>query len=195
MSAQLPAYEIFQEALAPAAGGYLTPAEVQGFLCGLVGAGQPMVSPAWRGALTTLLNNSEDLPEAAQPLLETLYQQTCEAYLEMGFGLALYLPDEDTSLPERLEALGLWCQGFLAGFSVAPKPALSSVEGGEALSDDVNEALKDLSEISQIDVNVEPSEEMESAYMEVVEHVRLSAQLVYAELGDKPKGDETKSVH
>ena len=187
MSAQLPAYEIFQEALAPAAGGYLTPAEVQGFVCGLVGAGHPMVSPAWRGALTTLLNNSEALPEPAQPLLESLYQQTCEAYLEMGFGLALYLPDEDTSLPERLEALGLWCQGFLTGFSVAPK--------GEALSDDINEALKDLSEISQIDVNVEEGEEMESAYMEVVEHVRLSAQLVYAELGDKPKGDDVQSVH
>ena len=105
----------------------------------------------------------------------------------MSFGLELFLPDEDVALPERLEALGLWCQGFLAGFSVAPK--------GEALSDDVNEALKDLSAISQIDRDVEQDEEMETAYMEVAEHVRISAQLIYAELGQKPAKESSASVH
>lgn len=186
MSAELPDYASFVDALAPA-GGYLTPAEIHGFLCGLVAGGHRLVDPSWRGAVETLLNDSEPVPDEARPMLDELYQQVCLAYVDMGFGLALLLPDENQALPERLEGLGLWCQGFLAGFSVAPKSG--------ALPEDVNDALKDLSEISQIDVDVEESEDMENAYMEVCEHVRLSAQLVYAELGDKPKTETQQSVH
>lgn len=187
MTAELPEYAHFQDVLAPAAGGYLTPAEVQGFLVGLVGGGHRLADGSWLAALESLLNNAEPLPEDSVGLCEALYQQTCAALVEMGFGLNLYLPDEDSALPERLEALGLWCQGFLTGFSIAPK--------GEALSDDVNEALKDLSAISQIDVDAEQTEEMENAFTDVCEHVRLSAQLIYGELGDKPKADSGQSVH
>lgn len=187
MSNALPDYAEFEQALAPAAGGYLTPAELHGFLCGLVAGGQPLGDPSWRPAVVTLLNDSEALPESALPYVEALYPAVCQGFAEMGFALVLYLPDDGVSLPERLEALGLWCQGFLAGFSVAPKP--------EGLSDDVNEAIKDLSAISQIDRDVEPNEEMETAFMEVAEHVRLSAQLIYAELGEKPSNDDKQSVH
>lgn len=187
MTAELPDYDQLQDALSPAAGGHLTPAEVHGFLCGLIGGGTPMANSVWRDGIETLLNDSDPLPESAGPLVDSLYQKTCRGFAEMGFGLALYLPDDDIALPSRLEALGLWCQGFLAGFSLAPRDG--------ALSEDVSEVLKDLSDISQIDTDVELNEEMESAYLDVTEHVRLSAQLIYAELGEKPEKPAAQSVH
>ena len=62
-----------------------------------------------------------------------------------------------------------------------------------SLTTDVQEVITDFSEIANLSTEVEEDEENEQAYYEVVEYVRISAMLVFAELGllpdDKPTNE------
>ncbi len=55
----------------------------------------------------------------------------------------MVLPDDNHDLPERAEALTVWCQGFLTGLKVAGIP----IVGREP--SDLTEAIEDLVEIAK----------------------------------------------
>jgi uncharacterized protein len=86
------------------------------------------------------------------------------------------LPDDDAPLARRAEALAQWCQGFLYGFG--------SVAGTQRnLPAQVDEVLKDLTQISRASAgDSEPTDDDEEDYVEIVEYVRVGAQLVHDEL-------------
>ena len=153
----------------------LDAAEYHGGVCGAVCAG---VAPSPSG---------EDVNDERERSLLRRMRESCEAELaDNGSGFTPLLPEEDAPLPDRVEALAHWCSGFLAGIG----------EAGTRLRDaapEVREIVRDLSEISRADLSPGAErDEDEQAYAELVEYVRVGAQIVFLEL--HPRGDTPRPV-
>ena len=73
------------------------------------------------------------------------------------------------SLREQANTLVDWCQGFLAGLG------LSSVQTSD---DQVLEMIKDISEISQLEVDLLDNEENVQDFYEIVEYVRMGVLFI-----------------
>lgn len=163
-----------------------TAAEYHGALCGLVCAGAPL---RWDLGLPT--EPGQDSPanaEAGQALLTDLASQLEADLSAEDMPFAPLLPDDDADIAERASALGDWCQGVL--FGIACKPGLDT----DALSDDAQEMIRDLTEIARAKAGDEPEVQIdEAAYAELVEYVRVGAQLFFFEFrsGDAIAADET----
>jgi uncharacterized protein len=109
--------------------------------------------------------------------LRALFDSTCESLGDGSLGFAPLLPNDESSIGDRTAALGEWCQGFLYGLGTGPLADQGALQG------DAAEVLRDLTEITHVDVDPEEDEEQnEQAYTELVEFVRVGVQLVYAHL-------------
>ncbi|MDH3903395.1 MAG: UPF0149 family protein, partial [Xanthomonadales bacterium] len=74
-------------------------------------------------------------------------------------------------------ALAQWCSGFLAGLGSSGDETL------KAMSDEANDALKDLQQISTADVtDTTESEEDEIAFAEIVEYIRVVILMIREDL-------------
>jgi uncharacterized protein YgfB (UPF0149 family) len=109
--------------------------------------------------------------------LRTIFESTSESLGDGMLRFAPLLPTDDAPIVDRTAALGEWCQGFLYGLGTGPLPEQGALQG------DAAEVLRDLTEITHVDVDPEVDEEQnEQAYTELVEFVRVGVQLVYAHL-------------
>lgn len=120
--------------------------------------------------------------------LERLRAETFEALCDEAMSFEPLLPDDEAALVPRVQALAAWCQGFLYG--LASKPGLDL----ERCSADLREIVRDFTELTQAAVGDEADSNIEeSAYTELVEYVRVGAQLVFMELHPRPTLDPTES--
>lgn len=157
------------------------PAEVHGLLCGLLCAEPGLAGEAW---LSRLENELADglTGEARNRLLE-LFAATVSRLDDPELSFYPLLPDDRMALSRRAEALGGWCQGFLAGLG------LGGLQRGQALLPEVREFLEDLADIARVGFDTtHAAEEDEAAYMEIVEYVRIGVLLVSAALKSPPDG-------
>jgi uncharacterized protein YgfB (UPF0149 family) len=150
------------------------PAEAHGSLCGGLCA-----VPAYR--LQDWVD--EVLPDAqrgaalrARNLLQAVFDETVQALAGGEMDFVPLLPDDESALEVRVEALADWCGGFLYGLGAGKLPSLDAVPG------EVGEVLRDFTEISQASVGDGETEENEAAWVELLEFVRAGTQLVYEEL-------------
>src|SRR3546814_8517783 len=96
----------------------------------------------------------------------------------------LLLPDDDVALVPRVRALGAWCDGFL--FGLASRPGLDL----KKLTEEAQEIIRDFTEFTQAAVGDDDDQNVEeTAYTELVEYVRVGAQLLYMELHPRPTID------
>src|SRR5699024_1527058 len=93
----------------------------------------------------------------------------------------LLLPGDDEDLGSRVAALGQWAEGFLVGFGTGAAGIKDS-----QLSPGIQEALSDLSAISQVSTPDEAGEDEERMLEEITEHCRVAALMVYTDLIMKP---------
>ena len=93
----------------------------------------------------------------------------------LGLDFALLLPGDDELIEERIDALGAWCGAFLSGVGLS-----GALTQSQSMSDDMRQALYDLSEIARITIDDDDGS-LEHAFVEVCEHVRLSALVVATE--------------
>jgi uncharacterized protein YgfB (UPF0149 family) len=166
----------------------LHPSEVHGLITGAICA-QLGSSSSWDELLL-----EEGLSEQMAEVMKTLYAQTDQQLRAFLFDFALLLPDDHSMLLVRAEALTLWCQGFMTGLHDIYED-LSSAEPS-----DVTEALHDLVEIAKMNFEeVIPSEEDESAYVELLEYVRMAVTLIYQSTHELDQPDtqsmDTKHLH
>ena len=98
---------------------------------------------------------------------------------EMSF-YPLLSPDSE-SLTNRTLSLSSWCQGFIDGFGYVIVQKNISMDHIE--QDIIGEIIEDFSQISKLtSASVMNEDEEELAYMEVVEYVRVGAQLIFEEM-------------
>lgn len=153
-------------------------AECHGVLTGLACSGAPSGPEPWLDQVTGDLDPAADNVLQCREMILRVFQ-SCSADLESGMmAFKPLLPDDTESLSVRTAALGRWCQGFLFGLSLGGLPDLESLPG------DVAEIITDLSEISRagVDDDNDDEDEDERNYVEIVEFVRVSAQLIHEEL-------------
>lgn len=147
-------------------------AECHGALTGVACSADPAARPDWHDALP----DREMAAAVEQDGLLNALGEAIATMLDSGdMQFAPLLPDDSETIEVRAAALRLWCRGFLYGFGIGFAPG-----GSPPLPDEVREVLGDFSEIARQELDVEAgSEADETAYAEIVEYVRVGAQLVF----------------
>lgn len=148
--------------------------EFQGMICGLFAGGLGNDGKSWKAPVMKHLNEGKLFPASEMAKLDAYIGYLGEQLEKDIFELDLSMPPETASIEERLNSICQWSQGFLLGYGMQL--------GNQKLnSEDLDEALEDLMEISQVDLAVEETEEMEQALYTVIEHVRVTSQVIFLE--------------
>lgn len=164
-------------------------AELHGLLTGLVCAGYQYESTDYVGMVSDMFNNGEPLPAKVKELVKALFADIWQNLLDDSYVFQQLLPDDDDSLIERSNALGVWVQGFNLGFGLQQKDNAVS-------SEEVKEVLTDFAEIANLSDEIEEDEDTEQAYYEIAEYVRISAILCFTELGSAPDSkNKGETIH
>lgn len=172
-------YDQVEEALREV-GAAVSAAESQGLLSGMIAAPDKADQARW---IAQVLADTEPRGEAAKnclTVLVELYQETRGGMDDAQLDFHLLLPGDEVSLPIRAQALGRWCEGFLVGLGV------SGLKQEAELAAEVREILRDLSQITRVELDPGNQEDNEEAYAELVEYVRMASLLVLEHL--RPKG-------
>ena len=152
----------------------LHPSQVHGLVCGLL-SGNPKTNAAWE----ELVTGGKETPKGHE-LLQSLYDMSAKQLADFLFEFTLMLPPDSDDLPQRAEALTLWCQGFLTGLKMAEVKIVGRKPS------ELTEAIDDLIEIAKMNYEqVVSSEEDEAAYIELVEYVRVAVILIYEDLREE----------
>jgi len=113
-------------------------------------------------------------------MLDTLYQATFWQLSERLSEFVPLLPEDDSDTGVRTTAMAHWCEGFLHG--------LVSAQHGDRLRDrlaaePLADIIRDMLQITRAAVDDGSDDEAnEAAYVELVEYLRVAAQLTYEEL-------------
>ncbi len=166
-------------------------AQTHGLLTGRLAIAGVPAGPDWLLQVLDGVDENNALRAECQELLDTLYQSTFWQLSERLSEFELLLPNDDDDVGVRTEALGHWSEGFLHGLvSAKHSDELKKRLGSEPLSD----IIKDILQITRAGLDGDSDEdENDSAYFQLVEYLRVAAQLCYEELADirNPKS-ETK---
>jgi len=158
-------------------------ADAHGALCGMLCARGTIELSEWVDHVVGEQEHGSDVLHDVVHKLSDLHQSTLEMMNDATGEFKLLLMDDDDPLPDRVEALAAWCQGFIYGL------AAGGIQEGSELPEDTAELLKDMIEISRAGNDVDDAGEEESdvdddevAYMEIEEYVRMGVLLIYEEL-------------
>ena len=154
-------------------GSDLHASELHGLLVGYAcGAGKSQGSK--RSALYESWLDGEVADDLAI-LLNEAFDTTLDNLDEFAdFEFRLMMPDDESAIFERVQAVALWCSGFLSGLGESGR----SLDG---MVGDAAEALGDLGRIAAMTDDVPEGEENEEDLAEIEEFVRVSVLLIFAE--------------
>ncbi len=180
-----PAFYAHLTGLLKGAGALNSVAELHGVLCGYLCGGLRFELHEWVSLAKDAMDLVDEPNGDLQTALHEMYDATLRQLQSTDFSLALVMPGDEITLLERSQALGEWCQGFLAGIGH------TGLGQNDSLDEEVLEMLSDLVAISQIDVT-EMGDDMESDYFDVAEYVRMVSIKLFMEFNLK---DSTPVVH
>ena len=180
MSAEIQ-FEILNDALRRA-GSNWNAAQVHGLLASRLAVEGAGVANAWFAQVLEGTDESNAFSKECRSQLMDLFQATHKALFERQSAFAPLLPDdgEDTGL--RTEALAHWSEGYLHGLvSSNHSDALKERVAAEPVAD----IVKDMLQITRAGVDDDAADEdNEAAFQEIVEYLRVAAQLIYEELAE-----------
>jgi uncharacterized protein len=166
-------FKDFEDVLATA-GSLADAAEAHGSLCGALCSMSPYKMQDW---VNEILPDGAALSDESSAMIERVFTATATSFGEQGMEFEPLLPDDESPLNGRANALALWCTGFLYGLGTG------HISDLEALNGDVGEIVRDFTEISRATGDdAEADESNEQAYAELVEFIRVAAQVVFEEL-------------
>jgi uncharacterized protein YgfB (UPF0149 family) len=188
-------YDSLRDSLAQA-GAVVTLAELHGGVCGALCAGGAPAAAYW---LEDCLDDQElDATEELGASLASFVAASSRMLEETGFEFEPLLPDDDAPLEEQVQALALWCHGFVTGLGAnAPELAASGVrasDSGEAGA--IAEVLGDFTEISRAGLSEDEADgrdQADFALAELREYVRAGVQMVFEELA--PRREAARDRH
>lgn len=126
--------------------------------------------------------------EAARSLRE-MCGQVLDAFNSTDLIFSPLLPDDEEELTQRVRALSAWCEGFLYGLATGAPLDLKKC------SPELKEIVRDFTEFTHAGVDEGQDTELEeTSYAELVEYIRVGAQLVFMELQGRNDNDAAKST-
>ncbi len=144
----------------------LSASEAHGLATGLLCIENYSEAANW---LTQLFAEDCVLLEEDKTVLVALFEQTRKLLSDgdIDFRYDLFLPGDDEPLTEQIEALRLWCEGFLFGIGNSHS---SSDWPGET-----GEIIKDIVEFTKLDAEINGQiDEDEFALMEIQQYLRAA---------------------
>lgn len=154
-----------------------TAPEAHGILVGQLCGGNKLEGLSWLKQYLPDVGVKRDPWDDTREWFYALRQFTLDDLKDAELIFEMLLLDDDEPLADRLDGIGDWCAGFLAGFG-------STGERDEKqFSEDIRTTFRDLVSISQVESEVdgEISEEQERDYFEVVEYIRMATILIFNE--------------
>ena len=130
-------------------------------------------------------NTSTEFRKECEDMLDTLWQTTHKAFSERLSAFVPLLPDDSDRADVRTEGLAHWCEGYLHGLVSGEHDAMLKER---LAADPVADVIKDMLQITRATVDDGEGEGSEEAYVEIVEYLRVAAQLVYEELAEMRPG-------
>lgn len=168
-------------------------AQTHGLLTGRLAVAGVPAGPDWLSQVLEGTDETNVFRTECQKMLDELYQSTFWQLSERLSEFTPLLPDDDSNASERTAAMSHWCEGFLHGLiSATHGDMLRDRLAAEPLAD----IIRDMLQITRAEVDDATDEETnEAAYAELVEYLRVAAQLTYEELsgirhsaGSSPEG-------
>lgn len=171
-------------------------AEIHGIFTGLICRDAFAPTQKWVQALELEGTASDTRFQTVRQQLDDMwiYVQQSLNHIETEF--EPMLPGDEEPLGERSAELGAWSQGFLYGFSLQDEEK----EEEEEISQIVTEILQDVVEISQVASeidgdDIESLEGNEAAYIELIEYLRVSIQLVFEEMAGQQLAGRKEPIY
>ena len=153
--------------------------QAHGLLCSRLALAGADGASRWLAQVLADTDPDNSLRTECEALLDALCTATWRQLAERQSEFMLLLPDDDDSVQVRAEAMGQWCEGFLHGLvSETHGDQLRERLAGEPLSD----IIKDMLEITRGAAGDEDDDD--NAFSELVEYLRVAAQLTYEELAE-----------
>jgi len=179
----LPDYQAFQDAVRK--GGVLAEAsELHGSFCGAAVLMGPHAGAMWLKETLGEIDSANVLAAESAKSLGELALVSFRMLEEGEMAFNLLLPDDEDSVDHRTMALAQWSQGFLHGLALATggdKEAMDRVFKTPL----AKEILADFSEITRAATDPDDAEaDHEASFVELVEYVRVSVQLLFEESAD-----------
>ena len=156
--------------------------QTHGLLCSRLALAGADGASRWLTQVLADTDPDNALRTECEAMLEALCTATWQQLSGRQSDFMLLLPNDDEAAMVRAEAMGQWCEGFLHG--------LVSDTHGDKLrerlaSDPLSDIIKDMLEITRATTDDETDEAgNESAFAELVEYLRVAAQLTYEELAE-----------
>ncbi len=180
-------------------GSAMTVSELHGGFCGVLCAGGAAAASTWIEECVAETEAATDEAEEALVIFRVMEVETTRALASADLEFTPLLPEDDSPLDDRVEELALWCHAFLSGLAFG---GLTLPEGSTRLSVDsdaaaateasLEEIVKDFAAISRAGLSAgelsDPAD-ADFALAEIVEYVRVSAQIVLEEIADT-RGNE-----
>lgn len=176
----MPSHQALEAALTDASAG-VSAAGSHGMLCAQLCAPKAFDAALWLREVLGVGTVSKPAMEQCAALLGALTLATTRQMDEGEYALRLLLPEDERALPERVDALSQWCEGFLYGLG------LGGLEDPGTLGPAGSEFVSDLSAICRAEA-AEGGELDEQAYTELVEYVRVGALVVSEALRETAGG-------
>ena len=168
-------------------GAVNSPSELQGTLCGRLACGKKLLRDHWLDvALEFLMLEKDQLSDEQKALMLKIFDFTKLETTNENLSFSIILPDKQASLERRTEELGLWCRGFLHGVGA------SGISGEDNLSADAADALRDIAQISQVELD-EDDDENENYLEQVIEYVQVAVLTIYSEFNHVE--DKNQTIH
>jgi yecA family protein len=157
-------------------------AQTHGLLTGRLAIAGVPAGPEWLMQILEGVDESNASRKECEKHLDTLYQSTFWQLSERLSEFEPLLPSDDDYVGVRTDALAHWSEGFLHGL-VSSKHSDALKE--RLASDPLSDVIKDMLQMTRAGLDEESDEEEnELAYVELVEYLRVAAQLCYEELAD-----------
>ena len=187
-------YHSLRDLLAQA-GAVVALAELHGGVCGALCAGGAPAAAYW---LEDCLEDQElDATEELGASLTNFVAASSRMLEDTGFEFEPLLPDDDAPLEEQVQALALWCHGFVTGLGAnAPELAARSArapDSGDAGA--IAEVIGDFTEISRAGLSEDEAtgqDQVDFALAELREYVRAGVQMVFEELAPRREAAQDK---
>ena len=192
-------YDALRESLS-GSGTLVALPELHGGLCGALCTGGPSAAERW---LDGFIADSDAADVTATRAVGVeLERAAWTALADAQLEFEPLLPSDDAPLEEQVQALALWCSGFLnavgatapdlVGRNAKPTEAAAAIASAE-----VAEILGDFAEMSRAGVDDHDTADRDRsdfALAELKEYVRVSVQIVFEQLADRREA-AARDVH
>lgn len=194
-------YDLIDQAL-KRSGSTWGAAQAHGLLSASIAVADAAGANAWLAQILEGTDPTNALRVETEALLEALFETTHRQLSRRQSEFVPLLPDDAEAPATRAGALAEWCEGFLHGLVVADyRDSFGESMGesmGNARDDSTGNALRerlaaepmadiirDLLQMTRAAADEAVDDETnESAYAELVEYLRVAAQLAYEELSE-----------